>query len=51
MRIKFVAGNWKMNGTIKETRKLIFQLAVEWGKQCDGTEVVVCPPFTTLLIA
>jgi triosephosphate isomerase (TIM) len=51
MRTKLVCGNWKMNGTIKETRKLLFQVAVEWGKKCDGVEVAVCPPFTGLLVA
>src|ERR1051325_600651 len=50
-RTKLVAGNWKMNGTLKETRKLLFQLAVEWGQKCDGVEVAVCPPFTSLLVA
>lgn len=51
MRTKLIVGNWKMFGTIAETRKLIFQLAVDWGKPCDGVEVAVCPPFTTLLVA
>jgi triosephosphate isomerase len=51
MRPKLIAGNWKMNGTVKETRKLLFQLSVEWTPKCHGTEVAVCPPFTTLLIA
>ena len=51
MRTKLIAGNWKMNGTLRETRKLIFQLAVEWGKKCEGVEVAVCPPFTALLVA
>jgi len=50
-RIKLVVGNWKMNGTVKETRKLLFQLAVEWGKQCEGVDVAVCPPFTALMVA
>ncbi|SRR5579883_558843 len=51
MRQKFVCGNWKMNGTIEETRKLLFQLNVEWSKTCENIEVAVCPPFTSLLIA
>jgi triosephosphate isomerase len=51
MRTKLVVGNWKMNGTVKETRKLLFQLAVEWGKHCEGVDVVVCPPFTALSVA
>ena len=51
MRRKLIVGNWKMNGTVKETRKLLFQLAVEWGKQCEGVDVAVCPPFTALSVA
>jgi triosephosphate isomerase len=50
-RSKLVVGNWKMHGTVKETRKLLFQLAVEWGKQCEGVDVAVCPPFTALTVA
>lgn len=51
MRTKLIVGNWKMFGTLAETRKLIFQLAVEWGKPCEGVEVAVCPPFTSLIVA
>ncbi len=51
MRSKLIAGNWKMHGTIKETRKLILQLAVEWKKSCEQVEVLVCPPFTSLIVA
>ncbi len=40
-----------MNGSLKETRKLLFQLSVEWTTKCEAHEVVVCPPFTMLLIA
>ena len=39
MRTKLVCGNWKMNGTLQETRKLLFQLAVEWGKKIKEKEV------------
>jgi triosephosphate isomerase (TIM) len=51
MRPKLIVGNWKMNGTLKDTRKLLFQLSVEWTTKCEAHEVAVCPPFTTLLIA
>lgn len=51
MRPKLIAGNWKMNGTLKDTRKLLFQLSVEWTPKCEGIEVVVCPPFTALSTA
>jgi len=48
---KLIVGNWKMHGTLKETRKLLFQLTVEWGKSCEGVKVAVCPPFTSLFVA
>jgi triosephosphate isomerase len=51
MRPKLIIGNWKMNGTLKDTRKLLFRLTVEWTTKCEAHEVAVCPPFTTLLIA
>jgi triosephosphate isomerase len=51
MRPKLIVGNWKMNGTLKETRKLLLQLTVEWTTKCEAIEVAVCPPFTTLMIA
>jgi triosephosphate isomerase len=51
MHPKLIVGNWKMNGTLKDTRKLLFQLTVEWTTKCEAHEVAVCPPFTTLLIA
>ena len=49
-RVPFVAGNWKMNKTVAETRayveKLVPRLPVG-----DGVEVGVCPPFTALAAA
>ncbi|HEY3876898.1 MAG TPA: triose-phosphate isomerase [Candidatus Kapabacteria bacterium] len=48
---KLIVGNWKMNGTVEETRKLLFQLRVEWSDECDPIEVAVCPPFTALIVA
>ena len=50
MRPKLIVGNWKMNGTLKETRKLLFQLTALWTTKCEAHEVAVCPPFTTLLV-
>ncbi len=50
MRQKIVAGNWKMNGTITETEKLLRALLV--GKSNNQkVKVVVCPPFTSLHVA
>lgn len=50
MRTSFVAGNWKMNKTIAETREL---LSVMIGKLngINGVEQVVCPPFISLAVA
>lgn len=47
MRKKIIAGNWKMNGTIAETEKLIADLLAgdSNNKNC---RVVVCPPYTSL---
>ena len=48
MRAKFICGNWKMNGTLRESRKLLFQLCTDWDDAFNGVEVAVCPPFTAL---
>lgn len=50
MRTPFIAGNWKMNKTIAETRALIAELraALPAG---DSVEVAVCPPFVALAAA
>ena len=45
-----VAGNWKMNNTISDTKKLIDALVPEIG-QIEGVEVVVCPSFISLAVA
>jgi len=42
-----IAGNWKMHGTIAETRKLLGELKSRLGR-IEGTTVVVAPPFTAL---
>ena len=48
MRKPFVAGNWKMNKTVAESRHLVSELAP--GLQAiDGVDTVLCPPFTSLL--
>ncbi|MGH7197812.1 MAG: triose-phosphate isomerase, partial [Candidatus Omnitrophota bacterium] len=44
-----VVGNWKMNGTIEETLKMITELR---HKLAAGvSEVAVAPPFTSLYSA
>ena len=47
MRRKVIAGNWKMNGTLSETEKLLSGLLAHRSIG-DKATVVVCPPFTSL---
>jgi triosephosphate isomerase len=47
MRKPFVAGNWKMNGTVAEAEALVQALLPRVGA-IDDVDVVVCPPFTAL---
>ena len=49
MRNKVIAGNWKMNKDVFETADLINGLKKSPGKA--NTEVIICPPFTSLVIA
>ncbi len=50
MRRPFIAGNWKMNKTIEETRALIKELrsALDGVTDCD---VAICPPSVALAAA
>ena len=50
MRKPFVAGNWKMNKSIAETRALISAMSPKLGP-IIGVEKVICPPFTSLMAA
>ncbi|HTR80115.1 MAG TPA: triose-phosphate isomerase [Bacteroidota bacterium] len=49
MRNKVIAGNWKMNKDVFETADLISGLksAIKQSK----AEVIICPPFTSLVVA
>jgi triosephosphate isomerase len=47
MRTPLVIGNWKMNGTIAETRALGTNVR-DGLKRLRGVEVALCPPFTAL---
>ena len=47
MRKPLVAGNWKMNKTIAETRELVSKMSTELGG-IQGVEKVICPPFMSL---
>jgi len=48
MRPPLIAGNWKMNGLLKEARDLATGLRKEIGDNAGGPEVLVCPPFLAL---
>lgn len=50
MRKAFVAGNWKMNKNVAETRELLSALT-NGLNAVSGVERVVCPPFTSLMVA
>src|SRR5579872_7455765 len=48
MRPPLIAGNWKMNGLLKDARDLATGLRRELGGAAGGPEVLVCPPFLAL---
>jgi len=48
MRTPFVAGNWKMNKTVAEARELVSAMGPEL-KAIPGVEIVICPPFVSLV--
>ena len=47
MRKKIVAGNWKMNKTVKEAVEMLTELK-GLVADVDGVEVVIGAPFTAL---
>jgi triosephosphate isomerase len=49
MRNKVIAGNWKMNKDVFETADLINGL--KKSATAKNVEVIVCPPFTSLVVA
>jgi len=49
-RLPIVAGNWKMNTTLKEAQDLLRALRAELD-DITGVEIVVCPPFPFLTLA
>jgi len=51
MRRKIVAGNWKMNKDIHETALLIAELKERMKDFKNEVDVLICPPFTSLLVA
>ena len=50
MRKPLVAGNWKMNKTIAETRDLVSKMSAQLSG-INGVEKVICPPFMSLVAA
>jgi triosephosphate isomerase (TIM) len=46
-RTPLIAGNWKMNKTVGETKEFFAQLLPQVS-EVDRVDVVVCPPFTSL---
>jgi triosephosphate isomerase len=48
MRTPLVVGNWKMHGTIAESRALATGIR-DGLKRPRGVDVVICPPFTALM--
>ena len=50
MRTPLVAGNWKMNKTIAETRDLVFKMSMKL-REIQGVDKVICPPFMSLMAA
>ena len=51
MRRKIIAGNWKMNKDIHETATLIAELRERMKDFRNEVDVVICPPYTSLLVA
>jgi triosephosphate isomerase len=51
MRRKVIAGNWKMNKDIHETANLIVELMDRMKDFKNQVDVVICPPYTSLVVA
>lgn len=48
MRVKIIAGNWKMNNDITQTTELINGLKTSLAGKALNATVIICPPFTSL---
>lgn len=51
MRLKVIAGNWKMNKDLTETVELLNGLKKLYTEPLENVKVIVCPPFTSLSLA
>ncbi len=48
MRKKVIAGNWKMNNDISETRNLISEILKKLENKSVNCDIIACPTFTSL---
>ena len=48
MRRKVIAGNWKMNNNLSESQNLITKLISGLSNEKLNSDVIICPPFTSL---
>jgi len=51
MRTKLIVGNWKMNKDIHESASLIEDLKQRLQDFRNEVQIVLCPPFTSLVVA
>jgi len=51
VRRKIIAGNWKMNKDIRETATLINELKERLKDFKNEVDIVLCPPFPSLVVA
>lgn len=51
MRKNIVAGNWKMNKTVSETKQLVEDLKSKLTKTNDNTRIIIAPSFVSLTSA
>ena len=49
LRKRIIAGNWKMNKTVAESKDLASDIKRELA-ECRDVDVVLCPPFTSLAV-
>lgn len=49
MSRQIIVGNWKMNGTTRDSKALVQEIS--GGVKAEGPDVVICPPFTQLSLA
>lgn len=51
MRKKIIAGNWKMNNDLQQSIFLIEELKTKLQNKSLNSDVIICPPFTSLSVA